>query len=87
VEGFEFERSSENAFSKGDRELGAPAMLRIVDSLRVLRETRERNLQNAIEADLKHKLTGEPDSTLPASPLLPPARRTFTLFDLAMRSV
>jgi lipopolysaccharide export system permease protein len=33
VEGFDFERSSEAAFSRSDRELGAPTMQRIVDSL------------------------------------------------------
>ena len=33
VEGFDFTRSSESAFQRGDRELGAPAMLKIVDSL------------------------------------------------------
>ncbi len=34
VEGFGFERSSDNAFQRGDRELSAGDMLRIVDSLR-----------------------------------------------------
>jgi len=33
VEGFDFERSSSGAFTRGDRELGAAAMWRIVDSL------------------------------------------------------
>ena len=33
VEGFDFERSSAGAFTRGDRELGAAAMLAIVDSL------------------------------------------------------
>jgi lipopolysaccharide export system permease protein len=35
VEGFDFERSSATSFSRGDRELSARAMHRIVDSLRV----------------------------------------------------
>src|ERR1051326_1760678 len=33
AEGFDFERSNENAFSRGDRELSAQAMQQIVDSL------------------------------------------------------
>ena len=33
AEGFDFERSNENAFSRGDRELSAQVMLRTVDSL------------------------------------------------------
>jgi lipopolysaccharide export system permease protein len=34
AEGFEFERSSENAFSRGDRELSIQAMMTYVDSLK-----------------------------------------------------
>jgi lipopolysaccharide export system permease protein len=34
VEGFDFERSAASAFTRGDRELGAPAMIVIVDSLK-----------------------------------------------------
>ncbi len=34
AEGFEFERSSENAFSRGDRELSIQAMMAYVDSLK-----------------------------------------------------
>jgi lipopolysaccharide export system permease protein len=34
AEGFDFERSSDNAFDRGDRELSARAMLAFVDSLR-----------------------------------------------------
>ncbi len=33
AEGFDFERSNENAFSRGDRELSAPIMQQMVDSL------------------------------------------------------
>jgi lipopolysaccharide export system permease protein len=44
VEGFGFERSSDNAFQRGDRELSAGDMLRIVDSLK--------NIQNKIYESL-----------------------------------
>ncbi len=44
VEGFGFERSPDNAFQRGDRELSASDMLRIVDSLR--------NIQNKIYESL-----------------------------------
>ena len=36
AEGFDFERSNENAFSRGDRELSAQAMQHLVDSLELI---------------------------------------------------
>ena len=68
VEGFEFERSSETAFSRGDRELSAQAMIRIVDSLSLINATREEKLKEAITTDIDRRLTGTADT---ASPLLP----------------
>ncbi len=56
--GFDFERSSESAFSRGDRELSAAAMVYIVDSLR-RQETaildHYRNLNSGFEAKLLNK--------------------------------
>ena len=44
AEGFDFRRSQESAFSRGDRELSAPVMQRMVDSLRTLqRQSRDRS--------------------------------------------
>jgi lipopolysaccharide export system permease protein len=37
VEGFDFERSQASAFSRGDREMGAPEMLQVVESLERVR--------------------------------------------------
>ena len=43
AEGFEFERSPDNAFARGDRELSIQAMMSIVESLRAVNaETRKR---------------------------------------------
>jgi len=55
AEGFDFERSSENTFSRGDRELSAGEMLYIVDSLRVL-EVAAQNRIHALSDGLQEKL-------------------------------
>ncbi len=47
AEGFDFERSSENAFSRSDRELSAQAMIEIVDSLN---NTNIVNIRQALES-------------------------------------
>jgi lipopolysaccharide export system permease protein len=39
VENFDFTRQSESMVNRGDRELGAPAMLAIVDSVQILRDS------------------------------------------------
>ncbi|HTY58605.1 MAG TPA: LptF/LptG family permease, partial [Bacteroidota bacterium] len=56
VEGFDFTRSSESSFQRGNRELGAPAMMGIVDSLRGARQ--------AVVEDLRTRTTQEADSLL-----------------------
>jgi lipopolysaccharide export system permease protein len=61
VEGFDFTRSSESAFQRGNRELGAPAMMAIVDSLRGARE--------AVAEVLREHTTREADSLLSGQPL------------------
>ncbi|HTX19420.1 MAG TPA: LptF/LptG family permease [Bacteroidota bacterium] len=55
AEGFDFERSSENAISRGDRELSAGEMLYIVDSLRS-QEQAARARINALSDGLQEKL-------------------------------
>ena len=55
AEGFDFERSGENTFSRGDRELSAGEMLYIVDSLR-LQETAAQSRIRAISDGLQEKL-------------------------------
>jgi lipopolysaccharide export system permease protein len=46
AEGFEFERSSENAFSRGDRELSIQAMMAYVDSLKVTNAQSRRRVES-----------------------------------------
>jgi len=63
VEGFDFTRSSESAFQRGNRELGASAMLAIVDSLREVRATVLDGLRARTAAAMDTLLAGRPVST------------------------
>ncbi len=63
VEGFDFERSSTGAFTRGDRELSAQAMQIIVDSLRAGQQRLEREFRNAMDRDMRYKLSGALDSS------------------------
>jgi lipopolysaccharide export system permease protein len=58
VEGFDFERSSETAFSRGDRELSAQAMLVIVDSLQRSVDTIQRDLHDRVARAMEEQLDG-----------------------------
>jgi lipopolysaccharide export system permease protein len=51
VEGFDFERSAEGTFSRGDRELGAGAMRAIVDSLTRDKDAMEHQLQERVSRE------------------------------------
>ncbi len=55
AEGFDFERSSDNAFSRGDRELSAGAMRYIVDSLQTQADAGRKRI-DALNAGLHQKL-------------------------------
>ncbi len=48
AEGFTFQRSSDNAFMRGDRELSADEMRRIIDSLRINVDNYYKNLSNEL---------------------------------------
>jgi len=63
VEGFDFTRSSESAFQRGNRELGAPAMMAIVDSLRQARDSLLAGLRARTAAVTDTLLSGRPVST------------------------
>ena len=63
VEGFDFTRSSESAFQRGNRELGAPAMLVIVDSLGQVRQTILDGIRTRTAAEMDTLLRGRPVST------------------------
>jgi lipopolysaccharide export system permease protein len=60
VEGFDFERSQAGAFTRGDRELGAPAMVRITDSLTAVRTNLERELAELMQEEMARRLAGLP---------------------------
>jgi lipopolysaccharide export system permease protein len=60
VEGFDFERSSESAFSRTDRELGARAMRLIVDSLRAAERQATAEFQTSARLDNRNILSGHP---------------------------
>ncbi len=61
AEGFEFERSSEGAFSRGDRELSAQAMGAIVDSLLKTKSELEEKMHVTIANDIDHQIKGTPN--------------------------
>lgn len=52
AEGFDFQRSQESAFSRGDRELSAFAMTTIVDSLRQLLDTSRAHIAALVQREL-----------------------------------
>jgi lipopolysaccharide export system permease protein len=64
AEGFEFERSSQEAFSRGDRELSAQVMSGIVDSLHRARNEIEAKLHATLLDDVDRMIKGIP-STIP----------------------
>lgn len=58
AEGFEFQRSQESAFSRGDRELSAQAMTAMVDSLRRLQEECRARVASFVRQDLDAIFSG-----------------------------
>lgn len=56
AEGFDFRRSQESAFQRGDRELSAQDMMRRVDSLATLRRQHERAMADFLTAELTNLL-------------------------------
>jgi lipopolysaccharide export system permease protein len=67
VEGFDFTRSAESAFQRGDRELGARAMLVIVDSLTHDRDSLVSMLRARLARSAELRLEGRADSVAPLS--------------------
>lgn len=65
VEGFDFSRSSENAFSRGDRELGAKAMIAIADSLEKDKTAIAAEFSTVMLNDTRLRLRGLLDSLPP----------------------
>lgn len=58
ADGFDFQRSQESAFSRGDRELSADDMIRRVDSLRKKRVEHEDRALGRFQGDLERLLSG-----------------------------
>jgi len=65
VQGFGFERSSDNAFQRGDRELSAKDMLRIVDSLKNIQSKIYESLNSIALTNFKNPFDGK--TILPTS--------------------
>lgn len=63
AEGFDFQRSQESAFARGDRELSARAMQHIVDSLKAERRLLEARLDQLLSAQATQLLSPEPPDT------------------------
>lgn len=60
VEGFDFERTAAETFSRGDRELSANAMRIVVDSLRRDAQRLEQALRDSITHSMNRMLAGTP---------------------------
>ena len=60
VEGFDFARTAEGTFARGDRELSAQAMQIIVDSLGALRTEGMMRLHKIMQREMEHYLSGTP---------------------------
>ena len=58
AEGFDFQRSQESAFSRGDRELSADDMIQRVDSLRKKRSEHEERALARLQGDVEKLLSG-----------------------------
>ncbi len=58
VEGFDFERTAEGTFARGDRELSAQAMRGIVDSLQHMLEESGERLQQTMQQEMERQLNG-----------------------------
>lgn len=63
AEGFDFQRSQESAFARGDRELSADDMIHLVDSLQNKRNEFEARALQRLKTDLDRILSGPPVST------------------------
>ncbi len=75
VEGFDFERSAEGAFTRGDRELSVDAMEQIVDSLQRAKQKLEEQLRNTLTEDMERQLSGKTDAALSNQRRLPLGRK------------
>ena len=68
VEGFDFERSQASAFSRGDSELGASTMLRVVDSLQRAKTQLEADFRDLMQKEMERRLSGVPTGSTAGMP-------------------
>lgn len=71
AEGFNFQRSQESTFSRGDRELSVPAMQVIVDSLRRLEQGCYRRIEALTRKSSGQLFAGHSGTPVPAAPTDP----------------
>ena len=74
VEGFDFERSQASAFTRGDREMSAPEMLVVVDSLSAILAQQTAEIRQLMDHEMDGALagswtTGLSSPTIPAGPM------------------
>jgi lipopolysaccharide export system permease protein len=70
VEGFDFERSATSAFTRGDRELSAPEMLGVVDSLSLILHQQNAELEQLMSREMNGALAGSWTTAL-SGPAIP----------------
>ena len=74
AEGFDFQRSQESAFSRGDRELSAQAMSAFVDSLQVLLDSSNAQIAVLVQRDISSILNPmRPPALVPSNSIDPRA--------------
>ncbi|MBS1551979.1 MAG: LptF/LptG family permease [Bacteroidetes bacterium] len=73
AEGFGFQNSNENTFSRGDRELSAGAMNLVVDSLMNTRDNLDNKFREALLKDIKSLQSINFRDTIIKKPLIQPA--------------
>jgi lipopolysaccharide export system permease protein len=71
VGGFGFERSSEDAVSRSDREMSSAAMRVVVDSLTKIKEKAFREFQTAMTKEAEARLSGRLDTLDPSTHVIP----------------
>jgi lipopolysaccharide export system permease protein len=72
VEGFDFERSQASTFTRGDREMSAPDMIRVVDSMSALLSREQNDVRELMLQEMDGALTGSWGAAL-ALPMVPQA--------------
>jgi lipopolysaccharide export system permease protein len=70
VEGFDFERSQASTFTRGDREMSAPDMIRVVDSLSTILARERNDIRELMRQEMDGALSGAWGAAL-SHPMVP----------------